>query len=265
MTLAIAFPSIDPVLFELGPFAVRWYSLAYIAGLVGAWRYIMWMSDFKPKTATRDQADDFFVWSIFAVILGGRLGYVLFYKPAFFAANPSEIFMVWQGGMSFHGGLLGVIVAIFWFCRQRKINTLAFFDMAAVAAPIGLFFGRLSNFINGELYGRATDVSWAMVFPGGGPVARHPSQLYEAALEGALLFVIMHLLWRSEFIRARPGILAGVFMLGYGASRAFIELFRQPDVHLGFLAGGTTMGQWLSAPMWLVGFWLVARALKKQS
>jgi phosphatidylglycerol:prolipoprotein diacylglycerol transferase len=206
-----------------------------------------------------DQVDDFITWAVIGVIIGGRLGYVLFYKLAFFMDNPAQILQVWQGGMSFHGGLLGVIGAGILFAHRRGIPKLAFADLGFVAAPIGLFLGRLANFINGELFGRVTDVPWAMVFPRGGPLPRHPSQLYEAALEGLLLFILLHLLWRREWVRGRPGVLTGVFLAGYAIARGLVELVRQPDVHLGLLAGGTTMGQWLSAPMLALGLYLIFR------
>lgn len=263
MLTAIAFPNIDPILFEVGPFVVRWYALAYIAGLLLGIRYMVWLAKRSdPAPATEDQIDDFLIWVTVGVILGGRAGYVIFYGQGHFLNNPLAIFEVWKGGMSFHGGLLGVIVAWLWFCKKRGIPALAFADLIALGAPIGLFFGRISNFINGELYGRATDVPWAMVFPGGGPAPRHPSQLYEAALEGLLLFIIMHLLWRTKALRSKAGALSGVFLIGYGASRMTVELFRQPDAHIGFLSFGATMGQMLSVPMIILGLALIFRPTK---
>jgi len=266
MTFVIPFPSIDPVLFELGPVVVRWYSLAYIVGLIAGWRMIAALAKrpaagLSPVARPKD-VEDYLVWVTLGVVLGGRLGYVLFYKPAFYAANPGAVVQVWQGGMAFHGGLLGVVVATALFVHRRKISFLAFGDLIACAAPIGLFLGRIANFINGELFGRISDVPWAMVFPRGGPAPRHPSQLYEAALEGLVLFIVLNLLWRSENIRSRPGLLSGVFLAGYGLARETVEGFRQPDAHLGFLLGGATMGQWLSAPMVLIGVWLIVRALR---
>ncbi len=260
MLLAIPFPDIDPIIFQIGPFAVRWYALAYISGLLGAWWYMRWLVARPPHAATRDEVDDFITWAMLGVVLGGRLGYVLFYKPEFYLANPLEALKVWEGGMSFHGGLLGVAFVTVLFARRRGIALLPFADALAAAAPIGLFLGRLANFINGELYGRVTEVPWAVVFPRGGDFPRHPSQIYEAALEGLVLFVVLHLLWRSDAVRARPGTLAGVFLLGYGLARAVVELFRQPDTYIGLLLGGTTMGQWLSAPMMAVGLLLILRA-----
>lgn len=261
--LAIAFPMIDPVLVEIGPLAIRWYALAYIVGLVLGWRYMMWMARQDGALVKPEQADDFLVWAVLGVILGGRLGYVLFYKPAYYAAHPLEILQTWQGGMSFHGGFLGVMIVTLLFCRKRGISFLGFVDLVSVVAPIGLLFGRIANFINSELWGRPTDVPWAMVFPNGGPFARHPSQLYEAALEGLLLTVVMHLAWRNPALRGKPGTLSGVFLIGYGCSRVFVEFFRQPDAHLGFLWGGATMGQILSIPMVIVGISIIAYARKR--
>jgi phosphatidylglycerol:prolipoprotein diacylglycerol transferase len=260
MTFVIPYPSIDPVLFALGPFVVRWYALAYIVGLLAGWRYVRWLAAHPPAVAGARDIDDFLVWATLGVVLGGRLGYVIFYQPGYYLANPLAVLAVWQGGMSFHGGLLGVVVAAYAFVRRRGIGGLAFADLLACAGPIGLFLGRLANFVNGELFGRATDVPWAMVFPRGGPEPRHPSQLYEAALEGAVLFLVLHVLWRQEALRRRPGVLGGAFLVGYGLARGFAEMFREPDAHLGLFWGGTTMGQWLSLPMLAAGAWLIWRA-----
>jgi len=261
--LAIAFPMIDPVLVEIGPVVIRWYALAYIAGLVLGWRYMIWLARQAKSLIKPEDADDFLVWAVLGVILGGRLGYVLFYKPAYYLANPSEIIQTWQGGMSFHGGFLGVLIATWLFCRVRKIRFWAFMDLAAVVTPIGLFFGRLANFINSELWGRPTDVAWGVVFPNGGPYPRHPSQLYEAVLEGLVLLVVLHLVWRRESLRAKPGVISGAFLIGYGLSRVIVEFYRQPDAHLGYLWGGATMGQLLSIPMVLAGMALIAYAKKR--
>lgn len=251
---AIIFPAFDPVIFSIGPFAIRWYALAYIAGLfLGVW-YARWSVKRPPALMTPIQVDDFLLWALGGVVLGGRLGYVLFYKPHEYLAEPLSIFKTWEGGMSFHGGLLGVTLAIILYARHIKVNKWYVADIVAIAAPIGLGLGRLANFVNGELWGRiAPDVPWAMVFPGGGDMPRHPSQLYQAALEGVALFVILHLLWRNDRIRNRPGILTGVFWIGYGLFRIVGELFREPDAFLGFLIGGATMGQLLSVPMVLFG------------
>ena len=270
MTFAIAFPNIDPVIFAVGPIAIRWYSLAYIGGLLLGWWYMKRLVGQLPDTpgwpaaARSYDVDDFLVWATLGVILGGRMGYVLFYNPAYFLDNPLAIFTVWRGGMSFHGGFLGVVIAGLLFVRRRGIPALAFGDACAAVAPIGLFFGRLANFINGELYGRVTDVPWGVIFPRGGKAARHPSQLYEALLEGLALFIILFVLSRSETVRHRSGILTGVFLLGYGAARSFVELFRQPDAHIGFLSFGSTMGQMLSVPMIAVGLYLIGRAYRTE-
>ena len=257
--LTIPYPVIDPVLLAFGPLVIRWYALAYIAGLLIGWRYCLWIAARPPQIVSRTQVDDFLTWATLGVILGGRAGYVLFYKPGYYLENPGEIVALWHGGMSFHGGALGVLAALFLFCRQRKISFLGFADIIACAVPIGLFFGRLANFINGELWGRVTDVPWAMVFPTGGPEPRHPSQLYEAGLEGVVLFLILFALLRCG-ARKRPGTLVGTFLLGYGVARITAEFFRQPDANLGFLWGGATMGQLLSLPLLVIGAWLIWRA-----
>ena len=263
MTFVIPFPNIDPVLIQLGPFAIRWYALAYIGGLLLGWRYVLFMVRAKPRVASDRDVDDFLVWATLGIILGGRLGYVLFYNAPYFLENPLAILQVWRGGMSFHGGFLGMVAAGYIFVRRRNIPLLAFADAITCAAPIGLFLGRLANFINGELFGRESDVPWAMVFPRGGADPRHPSQLYEAALEGLVLFVVLHLLWRRETLRLRPGLLSGAFLVGYGLARGVVELYRQPDLQIGLLAGGTTMGQWLSLPMVAGGLYLIGRARQR--
>ncbi len=259
---AIAFPAIDPIAIEIGPIAIRWYALAYVVGILLSWRYMIRLIRRSPAGIEVIHIDDLIVWGTLGIILGGRIGYTMFYKPGYFIDHPLEILAMWRGGMSFHGGLLGVLIAIFLFARLRKISFVALGDIVVCAAPIGLFLGRVANFINGELFGRVSDAPWAMVFPHGGPLARHPSQLYEAALEGLVLFAI--LAWLAFGTRAmeRPGLLGGVFFAGYGIARIVVELFREPDAHLGFLAAGTTMGQLLSLPLVLVGGWLIHRALR---
>ncbi len=260
----LAFPDIDPVAIQLGPFAVRWYALAYIAGIVLGWRIARRIVEAPPRAGAERQMDDFVTWATLGIILGGRLGYVLFYKPGHYLQHPLEALMVWQGGMAFHGGALGVIVAALLFCRKEGLNPLAFGDRVAVVVPIGLFFGRVANFVNAELYGRPASVPWAMVFPTDPEqLPRHPSQLYQAGLEGVLLFAIMWFLWSRTPLRERPGALTGALVAGYGAARILGEFFRQPDAHLGFLAGFATMGQLLSVPMVLAGAWLIARARRQ--
>jgi phosphatidylglycerol:prolipoprotein diacylglycerol transferase len=265
MNLAlIPYPDIDPVLLQLGPFAIRWYALAYIAGLVIGWQIMRRVCEQRPVVLTAAKIDDFLVWAALGVILGGRLGYVLFYKPAFFLANPFAILTLWEGGMSFHGGLLGVIVAILAFARRNNTDPFQLSDLVALVTPIGLFFGRLANFINGELWGRTTDVAWAMIFPRGGPIPRHPSQLYQAFFEGVLVFALVLAVWKLTDGRRRPGLLTGTFVFGYGLARIAGEFFREPDAHLGYLLGGwLTMGMVLSLPMLAFGGWLMQRAYKR--
>ena len=252
MLYALPFPAIDPVLFEIGPFAIRWYALSYIVGLLLAWRYCRALSKRPPNALDPEAFDDFLLWATLGVVLGGRLGYVIFYQPGFFLENPGRILAVWQGGMSFHGGLIGVLLAIGLFARQRGVHYFTVADIVGAATPIGLLLGRIANFINGELYGRASDLPWAMVFPTGGPAPRHPSQLYEAALEGLLLFALLYWLVRLGWLK-RTGAISGVFLIGYGLGRGVVEFFREPDAHLGFILGPFTMGQLLSLPLILAG------------
>jgi phosphatidylglycerol:prolipoprotein diacylglycerol transferase len=263
MSLAIAYPAIDPVLVEIGPFAIRWYALAYLAGILLGWRWGRWLARHSPHLARPEDVDDFVVWATLGIVLGGRLGYVLFYRPGYYLNDPLAALEIWHGGMSFHGGLLGVVIAGCTFCHLRRIRTIAFADIIFCATPFGLFFGRLANFINGELVGRTTDVPWAMVFPGYGPLPRHPSQLYQAALEGVLLFLVLFLLWRIKTVRDRPGLLSGAFLVGYGIFRSIGELFREPDAHLGFILGPLTMGQLLSLPLIGIGAWMIQRAARQ--
>jgi phosphatidylglycerol:prolipoprotein diacylglycerol transferase len=270
MFFLIPYPAINPDIvhfgpyvighWSVGPFAIRWYALAYIAGLVIGWRYCLSLAKRPPQVAQAQDIDDFLVWATLGVVLGGRIGYVLFYNFPYYVQNPIQVFYLWRGGMSFHGGALGVTLAILLFCRQRKINLLAFADIIICAVPIGLFFGRIANFINGELWGRVTDVPWAMIFPSDPEhLPRHPSQLYEATLEGIVLFTV---LWICQHrgLRQRPGATTGVFLMGYGIARIIGEFFRQPDAQLGFLFWGITMGQLLSIPLVIIGLWLLLRA-----
>jgi len=264
----LPFPAINPVLISIGPFAVRWYALAYIVGIIGGWFYAraiiaaprLW-GGAAPFTVI--QFDDFVVWITLGIILGGRTGYVLFYNLPHFVAHPLEIFQLWNGGMSFHGGVVGCIVAIVLFAWHRGISMLSLGDVTAAVTPIGLCLGRLANFINGELWGRPTDVPWAMVFPNGGPIPRHPSQLYEAALEGVVLFVVLGVLVRCGALK-RPGTVTGAFALGYGVARIICELFREPDPQLGFLWRGLTMGMVLCIPLMLAGVGVLTYALTRE-
>jgi phosphatidylglycerol---prolipoprotein diacylglyceryl transferase len=264
--MAWTFPNIDPVAIALGPLQIRWYALAYLAGILLGWYYalrvVKW-DEAKGARPNRNDIDDWLPFSVLGVILGGRLGYVLFYQPSYYFSNPSEILHVWNGGMSFHGGAAGVIISLIVYSLVKGIPMFRLGDIAALCCTIGLFFGRIANFINGELYGRVTTAPIGMVFPHGGEEPRHPSQLYEAALEGLLLFVVLSLLMRNERIRSRPGIVGGSFLIGYGLCRMFVENFREPDAYLGFLTFGMTMGQWLCVPMILIGSAFVVRALIK--
>jgi len=263
--LAIPFPDIGPNLIEIGPVAIRWYALSYIAGLMLGWQIAKYLAKRPPHVVTAEKIDDFLLWAAVGVVLGGRMGYVLFYKPLDFLANPLEIFAVWHGGMSFHGGLIGSIAAIIAFAYRHKLNLFAFADIIAFATPPGLFFGRIANFINGELWGRASDVPWAMVFPNDRlQIARHPSQLYQALLEGALLFALLVIAARFFGARRYPGVISGLFLAGYALARLIGELFREPDAHLGFIIGqSVTMGQLLSLPPLLFGLFLIWRAYRK--
>ena len=261
------FPEIDPVAFSLGPIAVHWYGLAYVAGILLGWLYArrlvsnpaLW-ADGKPAVSVA-QLDDFLVWAAAGIILGGRIGYVLFYDFASVAAEPIRLIQIWNGGMSFHGGLAGTIVAMILFARRNGIAVWSLFDVVATVVPFGLLFGRIANFVNGELWGRLSDAPWAVVFPEAGPFARHPSQLYEAGLEGIMLLALLAIAVYRFGALKRPGLVSGLFVCGYAASRIFVEFFREPDPQLGYLFGGwLTMGMVLSVPMFLIGIWAILRA-----
>jgi phosphatidylglycerol:prolipoprotein diacylglycerol transferase len=265
--LSLTFPAFDPVLVTIGPFAIRWYALAYIAGIVFGWLYARQIIKSQrlwggPSPVSLPQMDDFILWVTLGIILGGRTGYVLFYNPAHFAAHPAEIVQLWKGGMSFHGGFLGCVIAVAAFARHHRIPILSLGDITCAVGPIGLFLGRIANFINSELWGRPTDVPWGIVFPNGGPAPRHPSQLYEAGLEGLVLFALLAVMIRAGALK-RPGLIVGAFATFYGVARITGELFREPDPQLGFLWGGLTMGMLLSLPMIAAGLILIARALKR--
>jgi phosphatidylglycerol:prolipoprotein diacylglycerol transferase len=269
--LVIPYPAFDPVLIHIGPLAIRWYALSYILGILLGWAYAralirsgrLWGGKTSKNSApmTVIDFDDFVLWVTLGVILGGRAGYVLFYNLPHFTAHPLEIFQLWHGGMSFHGGFAGCVLAVLLFAKSRGISVLSLGDITCAVGPIGLFLGRIANFINGELWGRATDVPWAMVFPTGGPVPRHPSQLYEATLEGLVLLVILALMIRAGALK-RPGLTVGSFAVLYAIARSTCEFFREPDAQLGFLWGGATMGQLLSIPLLLAGLAFIAYALK---
>jgi len=266
--MAIIIDPISPVAFSIAGFAVRWYALAYVAAFVlGAWLFRKISQHGKNKIlSSKKSFDDLFTAMILGVIIGGRLGYVLFYNLPFFIKHPLEIFAIWNGGMAFHGGLLGVIVAAFLVARKQKIKTFSILDLLTVVAPIGLFFGRIANFINMEVMGRETAQPWGVVFNGATDMTpRHASPLYEAALEGLLLFVIMFCLWKFTKLRERAGALSGIFAILYACFRIFAEQFRAPDAQIGFLTSwGLTMGQLLSAAMFVAGSIILTIAMRKK-
>jgi phosphatidylglycerol:prolipoprotein diacylglycerol transferase len=266
MTAPLKFPNFDPVLLHIGPLSIRWYALAYITGLVLGWWGVRRLARATPPVASLEQVDDFLTWATLGVVFGGRLGYCLFYQPAEYLPHPWEILQVWEGGMSFHGGFLGVCIAAVIYCWQQRIPFFGFIDRVAVVTPIGLGLGRCANFINGELYGRAAPpgLPWAMIFPRDPQhIPRHPSQLYQATMEGLLLFLLLFACSRFARLRARFGFLSGVFLVGYGTARIIGEFFREPDEFLGYLWEGATMGQLLSFPMVIGGLGLIGYAFSR--
>jgi phosphatidylglycerol:prolipoprotein diacylglycerol transferase len=265
------FPDIDPIAFSIGPLAIHWYGLAYVVGIMLGWSYArriagnesLWPGNASPVTKT--QLDDFVVWAALGIVLGGRIGYILFYDMPAVIESPIRAIQIWNGGMSFHGGIIGTTLAMILFARRNSIPIWSLFDIVAGVVPIGLFFGRIANFINGELWGRLADVPWAVVFPTGGPFARHPSQLYEAGLEGIVLLSVLALLIYGFRALKSPGLISGVFVCGYALSRILVEFFREPDAQLGYLlgTGWLTMGMVLSFPMILLGLWAIMRARRQ--
>jgi len=271
LPLLIAFPTFDPVAIAIGPIVIRWYALAYIGGIVFGWIYARALVKSEklwggPAAITLSQLDDFILWVTVGIILGGRTGYVLFYNLPFFVQHPAEILELWKGGMSFHGGFMGCVIAVIWFARKNGISILSLGDITTAVGPIGLFLGRIANFINSELWGRPADpdLPWAMIFPNGGPLPRHPSQLYEAGLEGILLFTVLAVMIRFGALK-RPGLILGSFIALYGLARIAGEHFREPDPQLGFLWGGLTMGMLLSVPMVIAGAIIIVRARRRKS
>ena len=268
---ALPFANIDPVAFSFGPLVVRWYALAYLGGvLLGA---LYGMSLLSKRTLWKANTPpfappaifDFAFWAVLGIILGGRAGYVVFYNGAYYAANPAEAFAIWDGGMSFHGGLVGIVVAMALFARSKGGNVLSALDLLAAVGPIGLFLGRIANFINGELWGRETTLPWGVVFPNAGDLPRHPSQLYEAALEGLALFLLLRYATHIAYALRRPGLVAGLFGIGYAVSRILVEQVRVPDVQIGYLYGQwLTMGVLLSLPILLAGIALVGFAMRAE-
>ncbi len=260
----INFPNIDPVFFSIGPLEIRYYGLAYVLGILLAWIYVSFLIKKFKLNITKKDLDDFVTYSIIGIIIGGRLGYVLFYDPLRYLKDPVEIFKTYMGGMSFHGGLAGLVAAAYIFSRLRKINFFVISDLAAASSPIGLFLGRLANFINAELYGRPTDLPWGVVFPGAGPIPRHPSQLYEAFLEGILLFFAMVYFTFAKKCLAYPSRLASIFLIIYSIFRIFVENLREADIQIGYILGYITMGQILSSFSLLLGLYLLARSYARR-
>jgi phosphatidylglycerol:prolipoprotein diacylglycerol transferase len=265
--LALPFPQIDPVLIQIGPLVIRWYALAYIVGILAGWRYAgaiigrpaLWSERGPPVDKTG--LEDLVLWITLGIIVGGRLGHVVFYTPGLLLTDPLEVLKVWNGGMSFHGGCLGVLVAVGVFVRRRALDIFSLGDLVCAVVPIGLFLGRVANFINGELWGRPSDLPWAMVFPAAGPEPRHPSQLYEAALEGIVLFLVLRWATHRAGLLSRPGVVAGLFFAGYGLARILVETVREPDFYMPAFPFGLTMGMSLSLPMMVFGAWLIRRGL----
>ncbi len=256
-------PILDPVIFQIGPIAVRWYSLAYVFGIIFAWFIIKYFNSKEKVFDEKNISDDFFLYSVLSIILGGRLGYVLFYNFLFYIENPIDIFKIWEGGMSFHGGLIGCVVGSYLLCRKYKINYLSFCDLLSIATPVGLFLGRIANFINMELYGKITTSKIGVVFPNADSFPRHPSQLYEALLEGLVLFCILFYLARYTKIRKHNGALSGIFFIGYAISRFIVEFFREPDIQIGYITNTFTLGQLLTIPIFVFGYYLFYKAFSK--
>jgi phosphatidylglycerol:prolipoprotein diacylglycerol transferase len=268
----LPYPEINPIAFSLGPLSIHWYGLAYVAGILLGWAYArrlvnqgrLWRNDTPPMTVAH--LDDFIVWVALGIVLGGRIGYILFYDLQAVIENPIRAVQIWNGGMSFHGGLIGTTIAMMLFAHRRNIPVWSLFDIVAAVVPLGLFFGRIANFVNGELWGRISDAPWAMVFPTGGPFTRHPSQLYEAGLEGIVLFLVLAFMTYRLLALKTPGTITGIFVIGYALSRIFVEFFREPDAQLGYLLGTNwlTMGMVLSSPMILFGIWAIVRARRAE-
>tara|TARA_Y100000590_G_scaffold469993_1_gene661181 strand:+ start:2470 stop:3300 length:831 start_codon:yes stop_codon:yes gene_type:complete len=261
--LTIPFPNISPEIlsfdfFSLGQISIKWYGLSYVLGIFLGWLCVVKLNKNNEATLSKKNFDDLIVWIALGTIIGGRLGYIFIYNPSYFFANPIEIFAIWSGGMSFHGGLLGVTISLIIFAKVRKIYLLELTDIISVATPIGLFFGRIANFINQELWGRVTNVPWAFEFPVAGTLPRHPSQLYEACLEGLFLFAVMLVLWHKTSKNRKKGFLTGIFLIGYACARIFSEIYREPDMHIGFLFSQVTIGQIVSLPLLLLGIILIS-------
>ncbi len=257
-------PIVDPIIIEIGPFAIRWYALAYVLGIIIAWFVVKYFNRTNKVFDEKKVSDDFFAYAVLSVIIGGRLGYVLFYNLSFYLNNPLDILKVWEGGMSFHGGLIGVLIGSYLFCKKHKINYLSFTDLVSISIPVGLFFGRIANFINMELYGRTTKSRFGIVFPNAGDLPRHPSQLYEAASEGLILFIILFYLAKYTNAQKHRGLLSGIFLIGYGISRFTVEFFREPDIQIGYIFKYFTLGQLLTIPLIIFGILLIIISFKNR-
>lgn len=257
--IAIIFPQINPTAINLGFFEIKWYSLAYIAGiLIGYYLFVILAKQVKYEIS-KNALDDIIIYFVLGIMIGGRLGFVVFYDLAHYLEYPLKIFMVRDGGMSFHGALIGLIISIYLFCKKHKLKFLSLFDLICCVAPPGLFFGRIANFINGELYGRVTDVEWGVIFPYAGLLPRHPSQIYEAIGEGLIIFIAMQLLFHFTRLNEKPGVLTGIFLICYSLTRIFIEIFREPDFQVGYISGNITLGQILCVPMLMLGVVLLLK------
>lgn len=260
--IAIPFMSIDPILIEFGIIKIRWYGLAYLVGILLAFQIIRKLNNKMPEPLFSTIAlENIITYALVSVVLGGRLGYILFYHPEFIVDNPLQILKIWEGGMSFHGGLVGFILGMYIFSIKYRMNFFAVMDISACVAPIGIFFGRIANYINGELYGNVTSVPWGVVFPHGGNLPRHPSQIYEALTEGIVLFILMLGIYFFTNLKTKSGALSGIFLIGYSCARLYIENYREPDWHLGFVLWNITMGQLLSVPMLIIGLALLLLAV----
>lgn len=261
--VGLSFPDISPIMFSIGPLAIRWYSMAYLVGIVAGWMLVNRNVRINKLGLEKTQIEDLMFYITLGIILGGRLGYAIFYGGAEMWLKPWRLLEIWKGGMSFHGGVVGVIAAVWLFSRKIKYSFLALTDLAVLYAPIGIFLGRLANFVNDELWGRVTTVPWAVRFPAGGYLPRHPSQLYEGLLEGVLMFVVLNLLWQLPKIRRIHGVVSALFIIFYGCFRIILEQFREPDAQLGFFFGGVTMGQMLSIPLMVGGLAVLVWCFRK--
>lgn len=259
----LEFPEISPVMLTIGPLAIRWYSMAYLIGIVVGWFLVNRNVEKNNLGLSRAQVEDFIFYLTLGIVLGGRLGYAVFYGGSEMWLKPWRLLEIWKGGMSFHGGAVGVIVAVYLYSRKIKYGFLRLTDLVVLYAPIGIFLGRLANFVNDELWGRVTDVAWAVRFPNGGYLPRHPSQLYEAGLEGVAMFVILNWLWRYPKVRNTSGVVSALFVVLYGFFRIVVEYFREPDAQLGFFFSSITMGQMLSVPLVIAGLWVLKIKLWK--